>query len=204
MMMNSIRIGFLFCVIGLLNGCSTAPAITESTVVLPVAEKVRSLEFVYHRAAMKTWSHHWQGITSVADLGFYDFSTLLVKEAPIVFANNHVAIVDAQLIEEDQVLNANSLPKGAGNVSLPVLIVEPLHGYESSNGHATMGGYVFGAQLINPTTHQIIWKASIDTNVWKGQDFLMKNIQKDVYDQSYADQFLTRLVTRLKEDGIVE
>jgi hypothetical protein len=137
-------------------------------------------------------------------MGFEDFSDLLVKEAPVVFAKNHVAIVEAKLLETNQKLNTSLLPKGAGDTPLPILLIEPRHGYNRSNGHASKGGFVFEAQLIIPTTHQTIWKALIDTSVWKGQDFMTKNIQGDVYDQSYADQFLTQLVIRLKEDGMVE
>lgn len=204
-MIKSIRTGFLFCIIGILSGCSSAPTITESNVILPVAEKVRSLEFVYHKPLMKvTRSSYGKFIPATDDMGFDDFGNLLVKEAPVVFAQNHVAIVEAKLIEVSQKLETNSLPKGAGDTPLPILLVEPRHGYNRSNGRASMGGYVFEAQLINSTRQQVIWKASIDTNVWKGQDFVMKNIQRDVYDESYADQFLTQLVTRLKEDGIVE
>jgi len=137
-------------------------------------------------------------------MGFEDFSGLLVKEAPVIFANNHVAVVEAKLLEVDQKLDLSSIPRGAGDTPLPILLVEPRHGYNRSNGRASMGGYVFEAQLINSSTREVIWKASIDTNVWKGQDFVMKHIQRDVYDQSYADQFLTQLVIRLKEDAVVE
>lgn len=200
-----IQIGLPLCFFAALAGCSSAPTITDSKVVSPAAEKIRSLEFIYHQVAMKTTrSHYGQGTLATDDMGLEDFGRLLVAEAPSAFASNHVAVVEAKLMGIGQQLDARSLPKGAGDTPIPILVVEPRHGYRRSNGHANIGGFVFEAELINPQTRQTLWTASIDTQVWKGQDFLMKNIHGDVYDQSYADQFLAQLLTKLKEDGIVE
>jgi hypothetical protein len=171
--------------------------------LMPNAAKLTSLLFVYRKVEMKTTSSTFYGRGApVADTGFNRFGSLLAQQAPAVFAQYGIAVVESKEIEGQTPVNA-SAPSGAGGVLLPILIVNPVSGKTSSNGRATSTSYVFSALLFDPASRRTIWKASIDTSTWSGQDIVLKHVDKTLYDDAYAASLIKAVIVQLKQDGLI-
>jgi hypothetical protein len=126
-----------------------------------------------------------------------------VNQAPAVFSQYGVAVAESEEINGKVPINTMSLPKGAGSVQLPILVMNPVSGKSSSNGRATTVSYVFSVILINPEKKRAIWKATIDTSTWSGQDIVLKHMDKTLYDDAYAQQLLKAVVNQMKQDQVI-
>jgi hypothetical protein len=187
----------------LLAACGAPPTIRDSQVMAPVAAKTTSLQFIYRNVEMTQTSSIWGKGAAVANTGFSGFGALLVKQAPAAFAPHGVAVVESKELDGKQPIITAGAPQGAGGTALPILAVTPISGRTSSNGKSTSTSYVFSAQLIDPASRRLIWKATIDTSTWSGQDIVMKHVEKTLYDDAYAAQLLKAVTTQLKQDGVI-
>ncbi|MDP1655160.1 MAG: hypothetical protein Q8K91_08475 [Hylemonella sp.] len=171
---------------------------------------MKSLQFVYRKAEMRTVSStsYGQGGVSIANTGFDGFGPLLVKQAEAAFAQQKVTVVGAKVIEDKEPIKVESSSQAADDgtartFAAPVLIVTPTSGKVSANQHATRTSYVFSVLLIDPDARRTIWRATIDTSTWSGQDFVLKNVSKTLYDESYASQLLSAIANQMKIDGVI-
>lgn len=194
-----------FLVTGLLAlvaACASPPSIRDSSMLVKDYAKAERINFVYRAVEMKTVSsqRYGQG-ASIADTGFDDFGKLLVAQAGDVFSGRHVTVLSSSLQDGAALLPSFAAP--AGETLSPILLVQPVSGKSQANRHSTRSSYVFSAQLLDPASRRLLWKATIDTSVWVGQDLVMKNFEKTTYDAAYARQLLLALAEKMAEDGLI-
>jgi len=194
----------LLAVSFLLLSCGSAPLVKDSKVLISNVEKTHSLKLIYLNAEMKITSSNSYGKGAIAaDTGFNGFGSLIVKQAEPAFSQRGVEVVDAKVLNGKEPILVDPPPNDTGSAALPILIIAPTTGKISTNGRATNTSYVFSALLIDPNTKRTIWKATIDTKTWSGQDIVLKNFKKTLYDESYALQLLNIVADQMKQDGVI-
>jgi len=189
----------------LLAACGSAPTVRDSKVLGANVAKVQSLQFIYRNADMRTTSSSSYGRGAfVADTGFNSFGAQLVKQVQPVFTPRGVAVSDAKVIDGAARISVDTPPLATAAGLLPqILIITPVSGKVSATGHATTASYVFSAQLYEPNTRRMVWRASIDTTSWSGQDVVLRNAGKTLYDEAYAAKLLEAVAVQMKADGIL-
>ncbi|MBI2306870.1 MAG: hypothetical protein HYU78_06155 [Rhodocyclales bacterium] len=187
----------------LVAACGSPPSIRESSLLTANFEKARRLHFVYRQVELKTTSSYSYGRGAyIADTGFSQFGALLANQAAQAFAEKKVAVASAQVIDESATFPPQGV-MGADNTPLPVLLVAPVSGSSQGTKQATSISHVFSVRLLDPRTKRLIWKASIDTRTWSGQDFVMKHAAKTLYDEAYAAKFLGAVAEKMADDGVI-
>lgn len=201
----SARFFFLGLISLLLVACGSAPTIKESKVMSTITDKTRNLQFIYRKVEMRLVSttSYGSGGVSIANTGFDDFGPLLARQAEIVFAPYQVGVMSAKVIEGKEPIRIDVSQAGASTNAPAVLVVAPTSGKVSGNGRATSASYVFSALLINPDGRSTLWRATIDTSAWTGQDIVLKHMSKTLYDEAYATQLLTAIANQMKVDGVI-
>ena len=199
--------GFLVSAIlfvAFLAGCASPPSVRESSLLFREFAGTDRLVFVYRNVTMKTVSSYsfgnnpGRGTASFADTGFDDFGKLVVGQATGVFAERKVNVPSARLLEGNAALQG--LP---GESQLPILVVEPYREKKQASSMSTVASYEFSAQLMDPASRRLVWKAKIDANAWIGQDFVMKNFEKKALDGTQARSFLKAIAEKMAEDGVI-
>lgn len=178
----------------LLSACGSAPSVRDSRLASGYSKKSESIRFVYRQSELKTITQYSRGSVVYSENGYPEFGQLLVNKAPDVFGMNGVKIAESRKIDSKETLN----PTGD-----PILLIYASSGNIAANHHATNVSFVFDANLIDTSTRQVVWKASIDTSTWRGRDFVNQNFKQTLYDESYAEQLLKALAERMKQDGII-
>lgn len=200
---KSIRFLSFLAVLSL-AACAPPPTVREATVLASNAEKVHSLQFIYRNVEMKTVSSYSYGRGgNISGTGFHDFGSLLVKQAQPIFAERKVAVVAAQVMGGKDAIPVDRSPGEADAAASPTLVVAPVSGTVSGTTMSTVARYVFSAQLFDPRTRRLVWKATIDTGAWVGQDFVMKNFESKTYDDAYASKLLKAVADQMAQDGII-
>lgn len=202
MQMRLLRFLTACLAFALIAGCGGPPSIRESTVLVGSVEKAARLHFVYRNVEMRKASSYSYGQgASIVDTGFDGFGRRLVEQAETAFAARKVSVLSAAVLEGKEALPAQSL--SAGEAPAPILVIAPLSGTTQANRHSTRTSYVFSAHLMDPQSRRLLWKATIDTSTWAGNDFVMKNVDKTVYDDSYALQLLRVVMGELGQAGLI-
>jgi hypothetical protein len=162
----------------LLAACGSAPTVRDSKVLGANVDRVQSLQFIYRNVDMRT--------TSSASYG------------------RGVAVTHARVLDGAARINIDAPPVAATAGALPrILIVAPVSGKVSATGHATTASYVFSAMRYEPNTRRMVWRATIDTSSWSGQDLVLRNAGKTLYDEAYAAKLLEAVAVQMKADGIL-
>ena len=187
----------------LLAACGSAPTVKESAVLGPVSTKVEALQVVYRNVELKLVSQtsYGRGGVSIGNTGFDSFGTQVVKQAKAAFAQQKIMIVSAKELAEKESIQTEASP--AGGRAASILVIAPSSGKIDANQHMTMASYVFSVILFDPDARRPLWKASIDTSAWSGQDFLLKNVKKTLYDEAYATQLLNAIAVQMRADGLI-
>lgn len=199
-----MRLGLLLAtgILALVAGCASPPSVRESSLLVKGHDRAERINFVYRKVEMKTVSSHRYGQgASIADTGFDDFGKLLVEQAGDVFASRKVTVLSSSLLDGAAAMPA--FPAKAGEAPAPVLVVVPVSGTSQASRQSSRTSYVFSAQLLDPASRRLLWKAKIDTSTWVGKDFVMKNFEKTSYDAAYARKLLLALAEKMAEDGLV-
>lgn len=188
--------------LALVAACASPPSVRESSLLVKDYARTERINFVYRTVEMKTVSsqRYGQG-ASIADTGFDDFGKLLVEQAGDVFAGRHVTVLSSSLLAGAAPMPALAAP--GGGVPSPILVVLPVSGKSQASRQSSRTSYVFSAQLLDPASRRLLWKATIDTSTWVGQDLVMKNFEKTTYDLAYARQLLLALADKMAEDGLI-
>ena len=84
-----------------------------------------------------------------------------------------------------------------------LIMVTPRGGKILSGTNGATVDVVFGVRVIDAASAKPIWEGSVDTNTWKGRDFLSKHIQGSKFDQAYADQFWDSVITTFRSNGLL-
>ncbi|MGE5471895.1 MAG: hypothetical protein ACM3X0_13945 [Bacteroidota bacterium] len=185
----------------LLTGCGAPPTVRDSVVLAASVEKTGRLHFVYRATEMRTVSSYRYGQGApVVDTGFDGFGQNLARQAENAFAARQVAVLSATVLGSKDAL---PVPASTGEAAAPVLLISPVSGTTQANRQSTRTSYVFSAHLMDPQSRRLLWKATIDTSTWAGQDFVMRNVEKTVYDDKYALQLLQAIVDKLGEAGLI-
>lgn len=193
--MKKLKYLFVFALASILAACGSAPAIRDSQRLVPDAKKSDSVQFVYRNSDLQTVSSYSRGGVSSRDHGYSKFGSLLTKNAAQVFARQRVTVVESLEVEAKDKIPASG--------ETPILIVYAISGTVRANQHASVENYVFDAKLIDAGSNRVVWKATIDTSTWSGNDFVLDGVKKTLYDDSYAEQLLKSLADRMKEDGVI-
>jgi len=182
----------------ILSACSSVPTIRDSKRLSNQTQKMDSIHFLYQQGEMRVVETSSTGPNSTLsfwDNGFHEFGDFLTKQAANVFSSYGIKVVESRKIGSKDALK---LPDSA-----PILMVFASSGKLSATSAATVASYVFEARLMDVSAKRVIWRATIDTKTWSGRDFVMKNVEKTLYDATYADQLLKTLAERMKQDGIL-
>jgi hypothetical protein len=185
------------CILAFAAGCGTAPSVRDASLLVKGRAKAEQINFVYRQVAMKTVStrRYGQG-ASISYTGFDEFGKLLVELAGDVFAGRQVTVLSSSLLD-------GAAPMPAGATPVPILLVQPVSGESSATRHASRTSYVFSAQLLDPASRRLLWKATVDTSTWVGKDLVSKNFETTNYDAAYARQLLATLAEKMAADGLV-
>lgn len=201
--MKVLQAIFLSTIILLLSACSAPLTIKESSVIRTDVQKAKSLQLVYVDATMRVASQeNWGRPVSTGNTEFGVFGERVVKQAAPVFSKRGISLVSATVQDDKKPLQL-AAPVGHGGQQVPLLIITPTYGKITGNGHATAANYVFVASLVDVIGKPVLWKASIDTNAWVGQDFVMKNFSGTKYDEVFAEQFLNMIADQMQKDGVL-
>jgi hypothetical protein len=188
----------------LISACGSAPTISESKVISPVAEKVRTLQFVYRKPQMRTVSSSSYGTgVQVGDTGIENFGPLVAKQAESIFAVNQIKVRSAKVQYGSGPIAVDATPQTDGGSAGQLLVVSPESATVTANRMSTRTNYVFTVALIDPQSKKMTWRAKIDTSTWKGTDIVMKNIEGQTYNEAYATQLLNVIVQQMKNDGVI-
>ena len=187
-----------------LAACGSAPTVRDSKVMVANAEKTKSLQLIYRDVEMKVTSttgtlYH----ASTDNNGFDGFGKLVANQSETAFAKFGVAPISSRVLERNTRLSIDAIPRGAGDVILPVLVITPMSGKLNANVHAATASYVFAAALIDFASKRTIWTASIDTSTWQGSDVILRQVDGKTYNDAYALQLLNALANQMKQDGII-
>lgn len=180
-----------------LAACNTAPKVTESKLLSQGTHKALNLQYVYRNVEMKVVSSQVYGRgVGLVDTGFYEFGPKLVHQAASSFSKFGVGIAGSAVI-----IYGEAIP--SGSLASSLLIVTPISGRVSANMHSGQSSYVFTAELFDRVSKRIVWTSKIDTSAWVGTDFVLKNIEKSVYDDAYAGKLNDAIATQMKKDGVI-
>lgn len=191
------------CLLSLLiAGCASPPRLRDVNLLATNVEKTTRLHFVYRQVEMRTVSstRYGQG-APVVDTGFAGFGKVLVGQASQAFAGHRVTVLSAAVVGGSEILPVNS--PAAGVEPAPVLVIVPVSGSTQANRQSTRTSYVFAVQLTDPQSRRLLWKATIDTSTWAGNDFVMKSFEKTEYDDKYALQLLQAVAEQLAVAGLI-
>ncbi len=191
-----------FLAVCLLAGCASPPRLRDVSLLASNVEKTTRLHFVYRQVEMRTVSstRYGQG-APVVDTGFAGFGKVLVGQAAQAFAARQVTVLSAAVVGGNELLPLNS-PAAASELA-PVLVIVPVSGSTQANRQSTRTSYVFAVQLTDPQSRRLLWKATIDTSTWAGNDFVMKSFEKTEYDDKYAAQLLQAVAEQLAVAGLI-
>lgn len=203
-MAKPIRLLFLWAVLSVTAACAPPPTVREAKLLAANVEKARSLQFIYRNVEMRTTSSYSYGRGgTVSGTGFDGFGGLLTKHAQSVFAERSIAVVASRVMNGTDAMPFDTAPRdGSGTVPL-TLVVSPVSGRVTGSTMSTVASYVFAAQLFDPGSRRLVWKATIDTGAWVGQDFVMKNFENKTYDDAYASKLLKAVADQMAQDGII-
>lgn len=187
-----------------LVACAPPPTIREAQVLAVSTEKTHSLQFIYRNVQMKTVSSYSYGRGgTISGTGFHDFGSLLARQAEQVFAERKVMVVGARVMDEKDAMPFDTAPRDADGAAPLTLVVAPVSGRVTGSTMSTVASYVFSAQVFDPRSRRLVWKATIDTGAWVGQDFVMKNFENKTYDDAYASKLLKAVADQMAQDGII-
>lgn len=197
--------------VALLAACGHAPMVGGVEVSRTPVEKPDTLVVVYRMPELKRTVTERPGYISgipiqrhiaLNDTAFEELGRWMIESAPSILARRGIALAGAYFVEQDQAPPV--LPKGAGEVALPVLVIVPQRSSVSGNGHATMASHTFSARLLAPDGGADYWRATVQTGSWEGNDLVMRNLPGYRYDEAYAASILETVLGRLAKDGMLK
>lgn len=183
----------------LLTACGSAPTIRNSQRLVDDGQQASSVQFVYRISELRKVSSTSRGSLPRHDHGYANFGGYLTQQAGQVFGKYGVKVVESREIEAHDKL---SLFDSAQDPA-PLLILYAVSGKVSANRHNSRESYVFEAQLRDASQGRLLWRATIDTSTWSGDDFVLNGMKKTLYDEAYAEQLLNALAQRMKSDQMI-
>lgn len=194
----------------LLSACGHAPYVKSSSVININPEKIDTLSYAFYAQKLKKSVSSYGNAASVvrptvvlSDSGFNDIGRWTVENAPQVFARHNITIAETRYLESDDLSTPQPIQKDVNGKSLPLLLLTPLEGTITGNGHATVSSHTFRARLLIAGSKREIWNATVQTGSWRGDDAVLRNIKDYSYNEAYAVQFLEALIQRMETDGLL-
>lgn len=194
-----VRFFLFMAVVFLLASCGSAPKIGSSQRFAADVQKTSSVQFVYRKSDLRQVSSINRGAVKRQDHGYSRFGGLLASQAAEVFEKYGVKVVVAREIGAHDKIE----PPATTADTSTLLIVYAVSGDYSANLNNSRSSYVFEARLMDVAADRIIWRATIETSTWSGDDFLLRNMNKTLYDEAYAGQLLNTLAEKMKSDQVI-
>lgn len=208
--LSSIRAWFVLSIATfLLMGCATGPAIQQQKLLRSPTGKVSQVFFFYQDVVMTTSTTYSKGYVnfSMNETGFDQFGESLVGRAKPVFEKQGVVVPHASVIPpgewQQQARKVLSTVPPSQIRASHLLVVTPYRGTGNATVHSSSVTFVFRVRLIEGASSSAVWEGLINTQTWKGKDFVMKNIDGHKFDAAYADLFLSQVLDSLKQNSLL-
>jgi len=177
------------------SSCGSAPTVSSSRLAGGYTEKLTNMKFVYQESNLKesmaeSNRHH----PSYYKNGYHKFGDVLVDLAASEFKKYGVKVNSSSKV------NYKDKVKVAGD---NILMIYSNGGNIKQSNRGTTVNFIFKADYISASKRKIIWKGTVETNTWSGDDYLGIKLPQTLYDEKYAKLIFSTIAEQMKEDGLI-